>query len=420
MKTKFHFLTYLLITLISINLYSQGSGWVKVYTIQWPDVMYEVQFVDIITGFVGGGEGKLYKTTNAGENWILIEHNVNSTFNSIFFLDANTGFMGGDFGRLFRTTDGGISLDTIYPGMIDHFHSVYFPSRDTGYIASKYGGILKTINCGSNWVILRPRLQGYSGFEGLHCLDNSLIFASGFSGSPPNFFQIFRSTNGGESWNSIYIPSVGSVYGVHFTDHNTGFIASPSGKIFKTTNIGLNWTLKLADSLSGFWSLFFVNFSTGFAVGNSGYKLAKTTDAGETWSLYQDYLFNDLYSVYFVDENTGVAVGYSGIIRTTNGGVPIGIRPISKEIPASFSLFQNYPNPFNPNSKIKFQIPKFSHVKLTVFDMLGKEIHTLVNEKLSPGTYEADFDGSNLSSGIYLYTLEAGDYVESRKTVLMR
>jgi hypothetical protein len=97
-----------------------------------------------------------------------------------------------------------------------------------------------------------------------------------------------------------------------------------------------------------------------------------------------------------------------------------GIQPIGNEIPNLFKLEQNFPNPFNPKSSIKFQISKLSEVKLTVFDVLGREIAVLVNQQLTPGTYEVDFDGSKYSSGVYFYRLTAGDYTETRKMVLLK
>jgi hypothetical protein len=95
-------------------------------------------------------------------------------------------------------------------------------------------------------------------------------------------------------------------------------------------------------------------------------------------------------------------------------------------IPSAYSLSQNYPNPFNPNTKIKFDIQKsvvssqYSVVTLKVFDILGKEVVTLVNEKLNPGTYEVTFDGSNYASGIYFYQLKAGEFIETKKLVLLK
>ncbi len=98
----------------------------------------------------------------------------------------------------------------------------------------------------------------------------------------------------------------------------------------------------------------------------------------------------------------------------------IGIEKISNIVPTGFSLSQNYPNPFNPNSKIKFQIAKPGDTKLIVFDVLGREVSTLVNENLNPGTYEVDFDGSKFSSGVYFYKLTAGSYTETKKMLLVK
>jgi hypothetical protein len=115
------------------------------------------------------------------------------------------------------------------------------------------------------------------------------------------------------------------------------------------------------------------------------------------------------------------------IINGIQYGQIIGVNEISSEIPVYYSLFQNYPNPFNPSTNIKFQIPKSGFVKLTVFDVLGKEIGTLVKEQLSPGTYQADFDATNLPSGVYYYSLEfrqagsmTGEFSQTRKMVLIK
>lgn len=92
------------------------------------------------------------------------------------------------------------------------------------------------------------------------------------------------------------------------------------------------------------------------------------------------------------------------------------------ELPTIFSLSQNYPNPFNPTTTIKFSIPAETHGRTTlqVFDILGREVKTLVNKNFSSGNYEVNFDASNLPSGIYYYRLEAGDYSESRKMILLK
>ena len=90
----------------------------------------------------------------------------------------------------------------------------------------------------------------------------------------------------------------------------------------------------------------------------------------------------------------------------------IGIKNISTEIPAKYSLSQNYPNPFN--------VVRLGDVKIVVYDIMGREVLTLVNESMQPGTYETTFDASSLSSGIYFYTLTAGDFKESKRMIFIK
>ena len=100
--------------------------------------------------------------------------------------------------------------------------------------------------------------------------------------------------------------------------------------------------------------------------------------------------------------------------------VPIGIEPISTEIPKRFELFQNYPNPFNPMTKLKFQMPKSGFTKLVVFDVTGKEISILVNENLKPGIYEIDWNAENIPSGVYFYSLITNEFTQTKKIVVLK
>jgi len=93
---------------------------------------------------------------------------------------------------------------------------------------------------------------------------------------------------------------------------------------------------------------------------------------------------------------------------------------ISSEIPERFSLYQNYPNPFNPTTNIKFDIQKTSSTKLIVYDALGREVATLVNEELKAGSYQVDWSDSNYPSGVYFYRLQAGDFIETKKMLLLK
>ncbi|HAX47870.1 MAG TPA: hypothetical protein DCX92_02690, partial [Bacteroidetes bacterium] len=89
-------------------------------------------------------------------------------------------------------------------------------------------------------------------------------------------------------------------------------------------------------------------------------------------------------------------------------------------VPENYSLSQNYPNPFNPTTNIKLQIPKAGNVKLTVFDVTGKEVAVLVNENLSAGEYKVDFNAHGLTSGVYFYRIESAGFIDVKKMMLVK
>ena len=97
---------------------------------------------------------------------------------------------------------------------------------------------------------------------------------------------------------------------------------------------------------------------------------------------------------------------------------PTSVR--EENVPEEFSLYQNYPNPFNPETKIKYTMPSSSIVTLKVYDVLGNEITTLVNKEKQPGIYEVEFNASNFSSGIYIYRLQTGSFIETKKMMLLK
>lgn len=101
-------------------------------------------------------------------------------------------------------------------------------------------------------------------------------------------------------------------------------------------------------------------------------------------------------------------------------GVITSVKDNENSMPKEFMLYNNYPNPFNPTTKIKYAVPKASLVTLKVYDILGREIITLINEEKSPGNYEVEFNATNLPSGVYFYKMQAGSYSETKKMVLMR
>jgi hypothetical protein len=98
----------------------------------------------------------------------------------------------------------------------------------------------------------------------------------------------------------------------------------------------------------------------------------------------------------------------------------VSVNRPSKDIPDNFELHQNYPNPFNPSTNIAYSLPKSTHVKMSVYNMLGKRVGTLVNRNQKAGQYLVNFDASNLASGVYLYRLETAGFAQTNKMILIK
>ncbi|MBE2256185.1 MAG: T9SS type A sorting domain-containing protein, partial [Ignavibacteria bacterium] len=124
--------------------------------------------------------------------------------------------------------------------------------------------------------------------------------------------------------------------------------------------------------------------------------------------------------VYTTGSGSGLGGGTGVKMSTFKISQVTGINIISENIPDKFSLSQNYPNPFNPTTKINFSLPKEEIVSLKVYDMLGREVSNLVNEKLNSGEYSYDFDGSNLQSGTYFYRLQSENFSDTKKMILIK
>ena len=333
------------------------------------------------------------------------------------FVNDNFGYIFGDKsiplgqdGIIKKTTDGGNSWITQTLGETSLIFKGYFWNANTGYVDGKYGKNFKTTDGGNTWILKSP--NSFWWFEDIHFINQNTGFGVEKS--------IYETTDGGDSWFVNFQSGIVWYYCLHFLNDLTGY-ASGDGKVTKTTNGGTNWFI-VCESLTG-WndvrSIYFTNSNTGFMSSSTNH-LLKTTNAGANW--FEQILTPSglcTYSLFFLNENTGFVGCNNGIIlKTTNGGV--SVNPVSTTVSDKYSLSQNYPNPFNPTTNIKFSIPKSDNVTLKVFNILGKEIATLVNEKLQAGSYEVKFDGTNQPSGVYYYKIVSGDYSEVRKMVLIK
>ncbi|MFA5405018.1 MAG: T9SS type A sorting domain-containing protein [Ignavibacteria bacterium] len=428
---------------IPLNLLS--SNWYNQYL---PNLnnrpLSDITFVDSLLGFAVIGNNTsadtnyIIKTTNGGDNWFKLDSTYGG-ISRIIFLNANTGFVGGGSihgGFIYKTTNSGINWFLLPASVFaSHFDDMYLLNQDTIFVVDDdgfYGGVYRTTNGGNDW----EHLIGSPAYlpQKIYMYDRNLGFFS--TGSQ---LELFRTTNSGINW--IKINGEVGFSQITFIDALTGWKAS--GYLMKkSTNGGLNWInqpLPVATTgyiSGGMFHFSIINKDTIWGVGGS-YQypnlqnrgvIYRTTNGGNNW-LFQipdtSIIKIPGYSfIYFYNKFIGWAyIGNRGI-HTTNGGDTTFISNIKEQITnisKDFVLFQNYPNPFNQCTIINVQCTIKSYLEIKVFDISGREITTLINEKKSPGIYEVRFKGDNLSSGVYFYSLFMdGVRVDTKKMVLIK
>jgi photosystem II stability/assembly factor-like uncharacterized protein len=394
----------------------------NVATIMWlpqtsttSNSLKSISFVNSTTGWVAGVNGIVLKTTNAGTTWSNQTTNSSSNINGIFFLNTSTGWLVGDGGIIKTTTDGGNTWTSQNSTTSMNLQAVQFIDANIGWVVGGMEGskqsvqsiILKTTNGGTTWT---AQNFTFGQLFSLAMINSSIGIAVG-SG------LILITPDGGANWN-LQFQSNTNLYSVRFADATTGW-AVGDYNIFKTTNGGSNWTPQNAI-VSNLRSVYCINKSTAWVVGGNG-DIYRTTDGGSTWTGQPTSKANSLNAVWFVDANNGWAVGDFGLIfHTSSGGATSVFKNQSDEIPRGYSLSQNYPNPFNPSTIISFSLPCKSFVSLKIFDVLGREVSTIVSEEMSAGSYSRQWNAANMTSGVYFYRLQAGAFTVTKKLVLLR
>ena len=400
-------------------------GW-YLQTIPVNKNIVDIHFTDTLHGWAvttwttSNDTAYILKTTNGGTNW-LINSAPNIGYKSIQFIDTNTGYVCGGIGvgQLYKTTNSGLNWNlTLQNGHL--FSDLHFLNKDTGWVCDDDNlvgiGLLKTTNGGLNW--LQQLSQAYSPKKLFYLnKDTGWVMCAGGG--------IYRTNNSGNNWMAMYnFGSTVTLNSIFFTSSDTGWVIE-SQFIYKTINGGYNWSIQQDPYSQGSApkNVFMINSSTGY-ISTAFYKILKTTD-GITWR-QQNAPAGGYNSIYFSDSLKGwsrhSSNGDINIAATQDGGGPVvGLNNISSEVPKDFVLEQNYPNPFNATSNIKYKTAKSSDIQIVVFDIGGRKVSTLVKQKQSPGTYEYKFDGSNISSGIYFYTLFAdGVKIETRRMMLLK
>ena len=367
-----------------------------------------IQMISSTEGWACGDAGTILHTTNAGANWSLLTL-TGSDLHQIVFKDANIGIVVGDNGTVFTTTNGGTNWISKNSGTSLQLRGTGFAGGSTFYAVGDDGAAVKSTDDGNTWTTLNSITT-----ERLLCV--TAVDQNVWVGAR-NGLMLF-SSNGGTAFTSMSNTATDDIKDIQFINASIGFACGSNSFFMYTSNGGANWTSRSAGIVVGLNGLHFINQNEGWTVGGAG-TLYSTTNAGLNWTAITTPTTQDLNSIHSVDGVNAWAVGNLGII-ITNYSPSTGIDDENYSAPNQIILEQNYPNPFNPATKIKFSIPESSITVIKIYNAVGSEVATLLNEVKQPGTYEVSFNAVDLSSGAYFYSIETDNFREVKKMILIK
>ena len=411
--------------------YNQNSGTTA--------ILQDVFFVDQDYGWIAGAHIILH-TTDGGNTWVeQPAPPVQIYYVDIFFIDRMNGWACGNEAKIIHTTDGGntwVEQANPYTFPNPILYSIYFANSDTGWAFGGDHGNYPTFT--NHRVILYTTNGGNTWDFQYNIHDEKPLFAAHFISSTEAFSaaewgDIIYTSNGGNSWLAKTPISSYELFGIYFANSTTGWVSGEYlgvphyASISKTTDGGNSWNTEAFGTDEYLTDIYFVDEMTGWAVGGtiggSGTStILHTTDGGENWSMQSSPTSSTLYGLSFSDINNGWAVGFDGTVIAYT--IPVTAES-EQSSPDEFSLNQNYPNPFNPSTTIEYSIPERTDVKLTVINIVGEEVAELVNQTMDAGNYSVVFDSHsgevrNLPSGVYFYTLQAGNFKTIKKMILLK
>ena len=377
---------------------------------------------------------RVYVSRNKGDNWSQISTTSLGTAAHSFYvspLDTNVwvAAIESSTDKVIKTTDYGITWTTVVTRNFSNYGQPLEMDQNnpsTFYFAPDGGGFYKSTDTASTFTEISGAYPFRSPCDLIVMYDSSnvIFVADGVTGS--GLGDIYKSSNGGVNWTKVHTnPSSSEIPAMSNSifDKSTMYATNWSGgNIYKTTNYGDNWTLLRTNPSSGWATDVCREDPTLVLTGSYGSPTFLSTNSGANFSSYtsgggagagiivpeRGYLINMMTGGLYK-----MNINYS-VVTTVKENI------ISSVTPNSFNLYQNYPNPFNPTTKIKFDLPKSGNVKLAIYDNLGREIQSIVNGYRNQGTYEINFDGSNLSTGVYFYRLTASEITDTKRMLLIK
>ncbi|MCB2222047.1 MAG: T9SS type A sorting domain-containing protein [Bacteroidetes bacterium] len=423
MKTKILLVNALAIMNFLLLISFSYSQWVPQNS-STENNLYSIHFPVKDTGYIAG-DAIILKTFDRGENWVIPgSGGLSST--SVFFTDVSTGYSCGGWIR--KTINGGISWSTVYSSTISSMNYVWFTDSNKGFAVGQgymgtgwYAKILKTTNGGSDWSNspTNPTWPA-GGFNSAYFLNSNLGYVVGgwywqwsqFDGweNP----HVFKTTNGGESWlvlDSLF--QVETIFNsVYFCTNETGYIVGTNGTIFKTTDGGITWNSQTSGINSDLNEVKFDDINHGYIVGDSGIIL-KTHDGGENWFTEYSGTTVNLFSIYFPCNDTGYIVGQNGtILQNTNC-----VQTFIGSNKPSGSFLKIYPNPITSSVTIEFLLQESGFVSMGIYNFIGQEVSNLISDKLSSNKHKIECDLKRLSAGTYFIKLKTKEAIQTKKII---
>jgi len=369
-------------------------------------------------------------TTDAGKTWT--SKNLPDFVADISLASKNIFYIACGSGKFYKTTDGGNTWATFFsnPSLssfgnyVEMFSETKGMSMGDGPSSSLNNGLfLKTTN-GIDWQQTCFQPVGFSGdtWHRLDFVDENVGYFYRTS-TTVGQEKLLKTTDGGASWTTTNFS--GRAYGVKFYNKDYGLVCNydfntSTNFVDRTIDGGSNWQrFNTAGSQRGAEIEFIPGAPSSVWLGTAS-GLYFSADSGMTWT--RKISTDRIDDVVFPTANTGWALSPTGNLYYTNSVGVITNASQENSLPAAFQLYQNYPNPFNPETIIRYQLSKFSFVTLKVYDLLGREITTLINEFKQPGIHNSTFNINNYSlpSGTYFYRLTAGDFSSTQKMVLLK
>ena len=370
--------------------------------------------------WICGAGGKVLKTINGGTNWTSYTLPATDDAYNIFAYDANTALVttspsAGTY--VYRTSNGGANWTQVLFVSGGFGDALWMTDANTAYfMGDPIGGnwlLKKSTNGGVNWTDWATVPTTITGGW-----NNSFFIRGSKVWFGSNTTTVMYSSNSGANWTTQTTPTANQ-YGIWFNDDNNGMAIYQS--LSATTNGGTNWSA-LTSPVTYYGAGVCGTATKWWATTqNTTPDVYYSSNNGANWTTqYTAPTAGGVFRHLSMARNGNTIWGCRSLGGISKYGTSTGITPIGTVTPVDYTLSQNYPNPFNPTTKINFAIPKSGMVTLKVYNVLGKEVATLVNQNMTAGTYNYEFNASNLSSGIYFYKLDVNGFSQVKKMSLVK